>query len=345
MTSLASSAIAEPALHPRTAPAFGDAEFLVIGIDVGGTKIATVVTDSSDQVLFHNVEPTDRKRLTEQIVELALHARGAVAETDSRHVAAIGVAIPGQVEPRRGTAELAVNLGAPDMDLGRTITDRTGLPCFVEHDARAAAMWVHRRGVGDLCYLSVGTGIAAGLVLDGRPLRGETGIAGEVGHSIVDPQGLPCPCGSVGCLETVAAGPAIARAARDAVAAHEDTALTADATAASVFRAAESGDEVALEIASDVARHLARTLRGLVLTLGVQRIVIGGGVAGAGDALLKPILAALNEERARSPLVETAFAEASIELLPPNLEPGARGAALTARHGIGALERQEVAER
>jgi predicted NBD/HSP70 family sugar kinase len=112
-----------------------------------------------------------------------------------------------------------------------------------------------------------------------------------------------------------------------------------------VFRAAAGGDEVARHIVDEAATHLARTLRTLVLTLGVQRIVIGGGVAGAGAALLNPILAALNADRARSPLVETAFAAASIELLPPDLEPGARGAALTARHRISALERGEVAER
>ena len=81
-----------------------------------------------------------------------------------------------------------------------------------------------------------------------------------------------------------------------------------------------------------------------MLTLGIQRIVIGGGVARAGSAFLDPIVAALKEERDRSPLVQTAFAEASIELLPPNLEPGARGAALAARHRIGALDREEVAE-
>ena len=345
MISLASATTAQPALRPRTAPASGDAEFLTIGIDVGGTKVACVVTDAMDDILHHEVEPTDRARLTEQIAQLAARAHSAVVRNDGRRVAAIGIAIPGQVEPRRGTADLAVNLGGLGMDLGSTVTDQTGLPSFVEHDARAAAMWVHRRRGGDLCYLSVGTGIAAGIVLDGRPLAGETGLAGEVGHTVVDPNGRSCPCGSVGCLETIAAGPAMARAAREALAANRPTALTAGATAADVFRAAAGGDEVARQIVEDAAMQLARTLRTLVLTLGVQRIVIGGGVAGAGDALLNPILAALNVERARSPLVETAFAAASIELLPPDLEPGARGAALIARHRIGGLERGEVAER
>lgn len=335
--------------------------FLTVGIDVGGTKTACVVTDSTDQILFHDVIATDPAALTAQIVDLAKRAIRAVNATgngtdeSNDPVAAVGVAIPGQVEPRRGTAELAVNLGAPDMQLGSTVEAGTGLPCFVEHDARAAAAWVYDRREGgphdgaDLCYLSIGTGIAAGIVLDGRPLRGASGLAGEVGHTIVDPDGAKCPCGSNGCLETVAAGPAIARAARAASTAASSegrpTTLTQNSTAADVFAAAGAGDEVATEITGRVGEHLAHAVRGLVLTLGVQRVVIGGGVAAGGDALMMPILDALARERRKSPLVEAALADASLELLPPDLEPGARGAAAIARQRINAQEREGVAER
>ena len=326
---------------------------LTVGIDVGGTKTACVVTDVADRILYHEVVPTDRSALTSQIVDVARRAINDIAanatKASGRRVMAIGVAIPGQVESRRGTAELAVNLGAPDIDLGPTVQAETGLPCFVEHDARAAATWVYERHSGgatddgDLCYLSVGTGIAAGIMLGGRAWSGATGLAGEVGHIVVDPTGSQCPCGSTGCLETVAAGPAIARAARAAVATGRPTTLTSAATAADVFEAATEGDVVANEITAAVGEHLARTLRGLVLTLGVQRIVIGGGVAAGGDALLTPIKRALDRERRISPLVETAFADASLELLPPNLEPGARGAAHIARHRASAQEREGVA--
>src|SRR5688572_23363993 len=149
---------------------------LTVGIDVGGTKTACVVTDTADRILFHDVVATDASSLTDQIVGLARRALDGLPQTgesSAGHVAAIGVAIPGQVEPRRGTSELAVNLGAPDIELGATVEAQTGLPCFVEHDARAAASWVYERAQGgehdgaDLCYLSVGTGIAAGIVLNG----------------------------------------------------------------------------------------------------------------------------------------------------------------------------------
>ena len=327
---------------------------LTVGIDVGGTKTACVITDGADRILFHDVVPTDAAALTDQIIGLArsaLQSLPSTGQNSAGDVAAIGVAMPGQVEPRRGTSELAVNLGAPEIELGSTVEAQTGLPCFVEHDARAAATWVYERARGgehdgaDLCYLSVGTGIAAGIVLGGRSLGGATGLAGEVGHTIVDPDGAKCPCGSTGCLETVAAGPAIAQAARSAVMQGRPTSLTGESSAADVFEAAADGDELAMEITGRVAEHLARAIRGLVLTLGVQRIVIGGGVAASDDALLTPIKQALGRERRISQLVEAAFADASIELLPPNLEPGARGAASIARQRISARHGEGVAER
>jgi predicted NBD/HSP70 family sugar kinase len=319
---------------------------LAVGIDVGGTKTSCVVTDSSDALLHTQVATTDTGALTAQIVELA---RTAIARTARDAVTAIGIAMPGQVEPRRGTAELAVNLGAPDIELGPMVESETGLPCFVEHDARAAGTWVFERqrepgaAESDLCYLSVGTGIAAAIFIDGRVLRGQTGLAGEVGHIVVDPEGRPCPCGSTGCLETVAAGPAIARAARDAAASGRLTRLTTASTARDVFEAAAAGDDSAQEIAAKLGEHFARAVRGLVMTLGIQRIVIGGGVAGGGEAFLQPIKQALADERRKSALVETAFAGTSLELLAPDLEPGARGAAAIARQRLAARQGEGVA--
>ena len=326
---------------------------LAVGIDIGGTKTACVVTDATDDVLHHEVIPTDRTALAAQIVDMARRAIDSVAgeDTDGTRIAAIGVASPGHVEAGRGTAALAVNLGSADIDIRATVESATGVPTFVEHDARAAAAWAYdrdhdgQRDGGDLCYLSIGTGIAAGIVLDGRPLRGDSGLSGEVGHAIVEPDGEQCPCGSHGCLETVAAGPAISRAARNGVASGRQSTLTKESTAADVFRAAAAGDDLATEIANRVGDELARTIRSLVLTLGVRRVVLGGGVASAGDALLAPIRDALDRERRKSPLVESAFAQASLTVLRPDLEPGARGAAAIARQCVGTLQREGVGER
>ena len=191
----------------------------------------------------------------------------------------------------------------------------------------------------------MGTGISAGIVLNGRVLRGANGFAGEVGHVSADPDDGRCACGLIGCLEHVTAGPAIARMAREAVASGRKSTLGPNATPTDVFRAAEAGDPLAAELAVIVADRLARAIRSLVLTLGVSYVVIGGGVASAGEALLRPVLEAIGRERAASPLVEAAFADTRVVILSPNVEAGARGVAAIARRRVLADRREGVGER
>jgi glucokinase len=324
------------------------ARSLVVGMDVGGTKIALIVTDASERLLDERVVATQHGQLAEQVIGL-LRTAIEQAEAGGAHIDAIGIALPGHVDTASGTVRLAVNLRAPDLPLASLVERELGRPCFIEHDARAAAIWLEQRGHvdgrGSLVYLSVGTGISAGIVLDGRPLAGTSGLAGEVGHVLADPNGPICPCGLRGCLETVAGGPAIARKAAEAIAAGRQTSMTAGATAADVFLARTAGDELAGEITDRVADHLAHAIRALVLTLGIKRIVIGGGVAAAGPALLEPIHRRIADERAASALVEAAFDGASVELLSPECEAGARGAAVIARQRIGAAQREGVGDR
>lgn len=317
------------------------ASTLTLGIDVGGTKTACVVTDVDDTMLHHEVEPTQPNRLAGQLSDIARRALEQFAANGAGPITAVGIAVPGHVEPGTGNVGLAVNLGGSDIALGSLVEESVGLPCFVEHDARAAAAWLHATASDanagdDMAYLSVGTGVSAGIVLDGRVLRGANGLAGEVGHIVSDPNGGQCACGLLGCVELVAAGPAIARAARQAVAEGRSTTLPPDASAADVFLAATAGDAVAVELANTIAERLARAIRGLVLTLGVNHVIVGGGVAAAGDALLSRLLDAIRRERAVSPLIEAAFAESTIEVLAPQMEAGARGAAAIARRRVEA---------
>lgn len=305
---------------------------LAIGIDVGGTKTAVVVTDALDELLCEETVLTDRSALGAQLVGLVGRTIDRL-EASHDGVAAVGLAVPGHVNAREGTVRMAVNLASGEMPLGAIVRESTGLPTVVEHDARAAAAWLYERDrTRDLAYLSVGTGISAGLVLDGRLLRGATGLAGEIGHIVADPDGPLCVCGLHGCLEAVAAGPAIARLARERMReAGTAGAPPTEMTAQQVFAAATRGERPALSVIETVAGHLARAIRALVLGFGVDRVVVGGGVAGAGDALLQPILSAIGWERHDSALVDSAFATTSIELLPPDTNAGARGAATIAR--------------
>ena len=321
---------------------------LIAGIDVGGTKSLIVVTDDLDRILYEHATPTDASSLVGQIAGLVDDAR-----RELRHdVAAVGVAIPGHVDPEDGSVRMAVNLGITHLALGPMLQAELGVPVFVEHDARAAALWLSgqaadrsARAPASVAYLAIGTGISAGVVLDGALLRGDNSVAGEVGHVAAEPDGVVCACGLRGCLETIAAGPAIARQAEEARAAGRRTVLGPQASAADVFRASLAGDEVAVEIVDRVAGHLARAIRSLALTLGIRRVVIGGGVAAAGPALLEPIRSRIARECSASPLVEAALGDASVELLSPAETPGARGAAAIARHRIGLPEREGVGER
>jgi glucokinase len=193
--------------------------------------------------------------------------------------------------------------------------------------------------VQDLAYLSIGTGIAAGIILSGRLHRGAHGMAGEVGHMIMDPSGPRCGCGSRGCLEALTAGPAIARLGAQAVAAGADTVLR-DAqplTAAAVYQAAAGGDAVALGITRQVGRRLAQALQQLVMAYDVERVVLGGGVARAGAAFLQPILEELARMRADSALAAEMLPAQMFHLLPPDYDAGTWGAVSLASVGLGRI--------
>ena len=321
---------------------------LIAGVDVGGTKTSIVVTDGGDQVLHERVTQTDQSSLVCQIAGLVDDARRQLGQD----IAAVGVAIPGLVDPHDGSVSMAVNLGITHLPLGPMLQTELGIPAFIEHDARAAAIWVSSQAADgssttptSLAFLAIGTGISAGVVLEGDLLRGDNSFAGEVGHVVADPDGAVCACGLRGCLETIAAGPAIGRQADEALAAGRSTVLSPHSDAAAVFRAGSAGDEVAVEITDRVADHLARAIRSLVLTLGVKRVVIGGGVAAAGPALLEPIRSRIADERAASPLAQAAMSGVTVELLSPTQAPGARGAAAIARQRIGLPGREGVGER
>ncbi len=332
----------------RETAAIGRSGKLVAGVDVGGTTTSIVITDDLDRILYEHVAPTDRSSLVGQIAGLVDDGRRELG----RDLAAVGVAVPGHVDPEAGSVSMAVNLGITHLPLGPLLQTELAVPIFVEHDARAAVLWLSEqaaegsaRSPASVAFLAIGTGISAGIALDGSLLRGDNGFAGEVGHVVADPEGAVCACGLRGCLETVAAGPAIGRQADEAILAGRSTVLSPRSSAADVFRAAAAGDEVAVEIIDRVADHLARAIRSLALTLGIKRFVIGGGVAAAGPALLEPLRSRIARERATSPLIEAALGDATIELLSPTEAPGARGAAAIARYRIGLPEREGVGER
>jgi len=217
---------------------------LVAGVDVGGTNTSIVVTDNHDRILYEHVAPTDRSSVVGQIAGLVDDARRQLRQD----VVAVGVAIPGHVDPEDGSVSMAVNLGITHLSLGPMLQTELGVPTFVEHDARAAALWLSEQAAdgsaqapASVAFLAIGTGISAGVVLEGALLRGANSFAGEVGHVVADPDGAVCACGLRGCLETIAAGPAIGRQADEAMVAGRRSVLSPHSSAADVFRASAAG--------------------------------------------------------------------------------------------------------
>jgi glucokinase-like ROK family protein len=319
---------------------------VVVGVDIGGTKTAILVCAPDGAILARSVAPTAVGSQDRAADAIATLVEGVLDEAHvaAGDVAALGVGVPGRVDRDSGRVTLAVNLDWHDLPLGPRLAARLGIPTVLENDVRAAALGLHRRrlfgSVESLALLAIGTGIAAGVVLHGVLHRGANGLAGEVGHVIIDPGGTRCACGNRGCFETLAAGPAILSRTRAGWAARsngrEHDQLPADSTGAeAVFAAAAGGDEVAMDVLESTGRAVAWGIHLLALAYDVERIVIGGGVSHAGEPFMAPIRRELDRYRAASPLAAEILLPDLVQLLPPGADAGAWGAVTIARDSLG----------
>ena len=320
---------------------------LRVGVDIGGSKVAVIVVDASGTIVARELAPSVASDPDVAIGQIADVVRDAVAAAGATmdEVDAVGVGVPGRVDRLTGTVTFAVNLGWQHLPLGERLGQALGVPVAVENDVRTAAAGLHRRApfgpIDDLAYLSIGTGISAGIVLAGRVHRGVRGVAGEVGHVVLEPGGPRCACGLDGCFEAIAAGSAVARAARDAVAAGTPTSLAAlpDPSAEDVFAAAAAGDAAATAIVDRATTWIARMVYALVLAYDVRLVAIGGGVSKAGDPLLERIRAALDVICAGSPFARELLSETDVRLLSPDLEIGPWGAIALIDDGSTGVDR------
>lgn len=293
-----------------------------LGIDIGGTKTEAVAVDADGRIVHQVRLPTGFGR--DAVVDTAVGAITALAELAARDVASfesIGIGVPGAVDAH-GRVVHAVNLGIDDLPLGTELEARLGRTVRVDNDVNAAAIgafqMLGRDAEHSMAYLNLGTGLAAGLVLRGHLWRGARGAAGEIGHIPVDPAGPECPCGQRGCLEMVASGSAIARQWP-----------TDDPTPASaLFAAAAAGDPAAREVRARFVENVAAAVRVLVLTVDVDRVVIGGGLSSLGDALRDDVVGVLRAWEAASPFLASIELSARVDVVPAAFPAAAVGAAL-----------------
>lgn len=293
---------------------------LRVGVDVGGSTTEAVSLDGSARVVARAERRTVRGK--EGVVDGILAVIDAVVPPGG--ASSVGIGIPGRVSD--GRVHDAVNLDISDLDLASEIAARSGTVVGVENDVRAAT-----RGIGvdrfssSLAYLNLGTGVAAGVLLDGRVHGGSRGVAGEIGHLSIDPAGPRCACGQRGCIEAFAGGGAIAARTSGGPFAVRDA-----------FDRADDGDPAALEIVAGLARGAAAAVRTLALAVDPERIVIGGGIARLGERLRAPVLRELERAAEGSAFLGSLHLDERIELLSPGVPVGAIGAAL-ADHRRSAL--------
>ncbi|WP_460829687.1 ROK family protein [Nocardioides hungaricus] len=291
-----------------------------VGLDIGATKTLGLVIDDAGAILAEVREATEPG--TDGVVRTAARVVEALrAATGEPLTGAVGVGIPGLVDSANGTVKHAVNLGL-DGDwfaLGERLGERLGVEVVVENDVNVATLGaVAMSGEDDLVYLSIGTGLAAGLVLEGRLRRGDHGAAGEVGHIPVDPHGVLCECGQRGCLETIASGRALATAWPSSGQVPPAQAL---------FAAAQDGDEKAMALREEFAAGVASAIRVLALAVDPRTVVLGGGVAQLGEQLRVAVASALREQAATSPFLASLDLAGRLSVVPADYPVAAVGAA------------------
>lgn len=260
----------------------------VVAVDVGGTGIKAALCDRNCAVLDTASRPTPAADGVPAVLTAICHTIEELSERAAARrlrAAGIGLILPGVVDPAAGVVRYSANLPWRELPIAGEISGRVGLPVAIEHDVRAAGLAEARLGaardVPDALFVGIGTGIAAAAIVDGRPVPGAGGLAGEIGHLPVVPGGEPCACGLRGCAERYASAAGISR--------RFQAQTGRSASAAEVIELAAAGDPAAGQVFDQALTVLAQLLTGCVLLLDPALIVLGGGLSLAGDALLRPL--------------------------------------------------------
>ncbi len=294
----------------------------VVGVDLGGTNlvVGAMPSDGSRELGVHTL-PTRAdlgadavvNRICEMIettIATVMRETGAVRA----QIAGVGIGSPGPLDREKGLVIVTPNLGWKDFPLRDRVGDQVHLPATLDNDANCATLgewWLgSARGGRNVVGFTLGTGIGGGLIVDGRLYHGASDVAGEIGHMTIEANGRRCGCGNYGCLEAYASGPAIAMRAREALSNGEPSTLRAlcggdllKLTAATVYRASETGDTVASDVVRETARFLAIGVANILNVFNPDVVVLAGGVAKAGDSLFVPLRAEVRR-RAFKPAVD-----------------------------------------
>ena len=255
---------------------------------MGGTTVKAALLDSDGREYGRSEQPTPRQvgpdaivaTIIDAVVELRRHL------PEASRLRAVGLVVPGVVDAQHGIAVYATNLGWRDLPIRQIVAEAIGLPVILDHDVRAAGLAELELGAGrgshEMLFVALGTGIAAAVITRGQLATGATGMAGELGHLPVFPDGEWCACGQRGCTETYASGAALSRR-------YSAVSGISGVTANDVLSRASAGDDLAQRIFSDAVTALARALVDYILIMDPEMIIIGGGLVTSGAVLLDPL--------------------------------------------------------
>lgn len=311
-----------------------------IGIDIGGTNVKIAIVDSKGKIAFSESASTRAEMGYEftirNIINLIKDSL-TKSEVSIKQVGSIGVGCPGQIDSVNGIVRALPNIpGWINVPLAKILKDEFSLPVKIDNDVRVATLGEYKFGAGkgydNLICITVGTGIGSGIIIDGRLVRGAGLAAGEIGHVIVqEHNGEICGCGGNGCVEAVASGPAIVKQAELYLMTGKSTkfkeiAAGSPITPEIVAEAALQGDSVALRIFEKTGYWIGIALSSVINFLNPEVIIVGGGVAQAGDLLLDPIRETINKRAMK-------FAASTVKIIPAQLgnSAGVVGASLLAQ--------------
>lgn len=283
-----------------------------IGIDLGGTNIAAGVVDEDMKIVAKSSVKTNLPRPAEEIADSIKEAvLLAVAESGITlsDIASVGIGTPGAVNSD-GVVEFSSNLGFNDTPLRRLVEERLKIETHIDNDANCAALGEQAAGCGEnagnFIAVTLGTGIGGGIILDGKQFSGINGAAGEIGHMVIEHEGIACPCGRIGCFEQYASATALVRQAKDALLRDRDHdsymwKLTNDdiemVDGKVVFDAAHKGDETALKVIDRFIEWLSCGVTNLINIFQPEILCIGGGIAAQGDFIIKPLTEKVERKR------------------------------------------------
>lgn len=269
-------------------------ENLYIGIDLGGTKIYTALANDVGKILNEVIVPTEATKGYEQIVDKMKDSiKNVMNGIDKSKIKGIGLGSPGPLDVKNGIIAEPPNLPFVNYPIVEELNKEFGIDVYLDNDANVATLAEYMFGAGkgteNLVYVTASTGVGGGAILNGKIYRGSTSNALEVGHTTVNAFGRRCGCGNNGCVEAMASGTAIMKAAKDAIESRVQTSLRKydEVTSKEVFMEASKGDRVSKEIIEEAMSYLGVAVANYANMLDPDIIVIGGGIIGAGDIVFE----------------------------------------------------------